>query len=128
MRTYRMSPKFELESYAEQREAKRYNPAWQAVWKHKGKEVRGTLSAGNSDDLYFWHDKRYVFCVSVNTRLDYAGMQVFERKTGNEIGEVFAQNDWELKEMLGSKGVDYDPATMRRRFWNEIQCQRENAY
>ena len=116
-----MYPKFERESWESQREAKRYNPAWEAVWQHKGREVRATLSCGDRDETHFWHSGRYVFCVSINHGLEYAGLQVFGRATGNEVAEDFAQNDWELEEKLGPKGVDYDPATIRRRFWAGIQ-------
>jgi hypothetical protein len=50
------------------------------------------ISAGNSDDLYVYHNKDSIYVLSINYKLEYVGLQQFDRQGGGLIGEVFIQD------------------------------------
>lgn len=66
-------PIIEEETYEEQSAARRYNPAQVAIYKG----VRFSLSCGTSDDIYFYATSDRFYCVSINKRHDYTGLQEF---------------------------------------------------
>jgi len=124
-----ITPKRSKECYERQSKAGRYNPASVALIHHNGRTYSCVLSAGNSDDTYFWKAGNVVECLSINHGLGYCGLQCFElgdtrneykpddetRFDGDEIGSVFFQADHEIKSSLGNRGLDLSPATIRRR-------------
>jgi hypothetical protein len=84
----RYYPKLFIESEASQNKARRHNPA-REFWLKKNLI---TLSAGSLDDLYFWRWRDRVQVLSVNSRLEYAGLVEIDVEDGVECGSVFLQN------------------------------------
>jgi hypothetical protein len=121
--------KIRLESEASRREGGRYNPASVALWDENcGRFAcrhRLILSAGDSDSLEFYREGNEVIALSLNTRLGYCGIQVYDETMGEQIGELFVQTDYEIADILGRKGVDLAPMTIAKRlyahFW-EVYC------
>lgn len=52
-----------------------------------------TIGAGSDDQVSIYHDKEHVFVYTENNRLDYAGLEVFERETGEQCFDMFLQHD-----------------------------------
>lgn len=94
MRTVRRF-KLSKESYEEQRAARRYNPATVVEWVQGRRKRRMTLGAGDSDHLHFFTDDTLFIALSVNYRLDYVGIQVFDTAIDAEVGEVFFDTNLE---------------------------------
>ena len=101
MRTYH-AYKLESETWDEQRNAGRHNPAVVLATRRH----RFTLGAGDSDRIDVYREGAYLFVVTVNTGLGYAGIEVFGLNTGEKEGEVFFQVDYEIDELLGPRGID----------------------
>jgi hypothetical protein len=93
------------ESWESQREAGRYNPATELV---TGKHVF-TLSCGDSDSVYMFREYDELIVLSLNTRYDYCGVEIFDLKTGSEIGNVFCQSEEEYTDTLGPLGLNLTP-------------------
>lgn len=107
-------PIIEEETYEEQSAARRYNPAQVAIYKG----VRFSLSCGTSDDIYFYATSDRFYCVSINKRHDYTGLQEFfisGEYAGQEAGEMFLQSEDEIESVLGKKGLDYSPRTIAKK-------------
>jgi hypothetical protein len=49
------------------------------------------LGAGTSDNIIVYHDKDNVYVVVENHNLNYIGLEVFEKSTGEKLGEFFDQ-------------------------------------
>jgi hypothetical protein len=84
------------------------------IYRDRGGIHRVTLDAGRADDLHVFREGNETFVLSLNHRLDYAGLQIFDTD-GDEIGNIFASVDYEIKEMIGRRGLDYDPMTIAKR-------------
>lgn len=113
-------PKFEDETIDEQRAAQRYNPATVAIYKG----VRFTLDAGSNDDISCFTNADQLLVTSVNTSLGYVGLQVFHLTgdyAGQEDGSIFLQNDSEIREILGRKGLDYSARTIAKTLEQYVQ-------
>lgn len=112
--------KLEEETYEEQRISGRYNPATILVYRGK----RCSLACGDSDDVEAFIDGKgkeaRIYVVSLNTRLDYVGLQVFDptdiddNKHCAEIGSVFCQGQEHYEECLGKRGLDLHPRTIAK--------------
>lgn len=106
----RVNPAISFETEAEQSAAKRFNPARVATFKRK----RCTLSAGTSDTVVCWVKGNSLYALSLNSRLGYVGLQVFDLstdgKTADETGNYFAQNAFE---QLPRDDMNADPFDMR---------------
>lgn len=50
------------------------------------------LDAGCSDDIDVYEDREHIFVLSENPRYGYAGIQVFNKKTGQEVCSQFLQD------------------------------------
>ena len=98
------------ESFEAMREAQRFNPALEIRFRDRSGEHIQTLIAGYDDDLYVYREAGETYVLSLNQRLGYVGLQVFE---GSEAqGEIFLQ-DGQVEEILGH--LDYAPYTIIRR-------------
>lgn len=101
------------ETWEEQRAAGRHNPATVLVYRRR----RFTLAAGDSDDINaFIHGKgssATMYVVSTNNRLGYVGLQVFNL-TGEETNSLFFQNEEDITDVLGKRGLDYTPRTIAK--------------
>lgn len=71
------------------------------------------INAGSSDSVYPYRDGDTLLLVTINRRYGYAGLEAF--LGGVKVGDTFLQNDWEIREILGKKGVDLEPCTIIRR-------------
>lgn len=103
----------EKETLEEQLTAKRYNPAFVLVFKNKSGKHRVTLDSGGFDDIEVFREKNFVYVLSINQRMYYVGMQVFEGS--EEKGNIFLQDSQDIHETLGRKGLDLSPVTIARR-------------
>lgn len=90
--------------------AQRFNPALEIRFRDKSGIHTYTLSAGYDDDLYVYREATETYVLSLNHRLEYVGLQVFEGSDGQ--GEIFLQ-DSQVEEVLGH--LDYAPYTIIRR-------------
>lgn len=52
-----------------------------------------TIGAGSGDSIAVYHDKTHVYVYSENSGLGYAGLEVFERETGEQCFDIFLQHD-----------------------------------
>lgn len=52
-----------------------------------------TIGAGSGDSVSVYHDKTHVYVYTENNRLDYAGLEIFERDTGDNCFDIFLQQD-----------------------------------
>ena len=81
------SYEFDRETYDEQREAGRYNPATVIVWRGH----RYAIGAGTSDDLDLFTEGRALYVLARNRGLSYAGLEVF--RDGERIADIFVQDE-----------------------------------
>ena len=63
------------------------------------------LSAGNSDNITIRLLGNDILVLSTNTALDYVGLQVFDKETGDEIHNIFLQ-EYEINETLGDNALN----------------------
>ncbi len=73
----------ERETWDEQREAGRYNPADVIIWRG----ARHTLGCGTADDVDVFTEGGALYVLARNWALNYAGLQVF--RDGEQIASVF---------------------------------------
>ena len=108
------------ESWDDQSAAGRYNPAFQV--RIDGGPVL-TIAAGGSDSVDVFTDHGLYYVISVNSGLEYAGLEVFDNE-GNQIdeGSVFLQADYEVREILGTRGVDLSPMSICKRLAQYTNC------
>ena len=91
--------------------AGRFNPALELTFRDKTGTHTHTIGAGYSDTVDVYRDGKETFVLTRNFGLGYAGLEVFE---GSEVvGEMFLQNDWEVKEIVGD--IDLMPYTLINR-------------
>ena len=107
---------FDLESLADQLEAKRYNPATELHRRDRKGKYKVTLGCGSSDDVSVYLDSGLMVVLTVNRSLDYCGIEVFKRD--EMIGEMFLQTDFEISDVLGRKGLDYENITIAKILFN----------
>jgi hypothetical protein len=84
MRTLKLH-EYELdrETWEEQREAGRYNPATVVIWRGH----RYAIGAGSRDDVDLFEEGGALYVLARNSGLNYAGLQVF--RDGDEIADTF---------------------------------------
>ena len=83
------------ESWEKQYNSGRYNPALEIHYTINEKQHINTLSAGYSDDITVFYDNEYVYVLSINKGLMYAGLEEF--KQGEIYGNVY-MDEFNLKE------------------------------
>jgi hypothetical protein len=80
-----------------------------------------------------YRDGNAIYVLSVNRGLGYAGLAVYDLSSVrheyedrsdapyayylalNPDGDVFLQTDWEIRDILGARGVDQSPASIVRK-------------
>jgi len=98
------------ESIDEMIAAGRFNPSLEIVFRDRCGIHRHKLSAGYSDNLHVYREGSLTCILSVNNRLGYIGMEVFD---GNQpFGDIFLQGD-QVFEILKRNGLS--PFTIIRR-------------
>ncbi len=98
------------ESFEDMCRAKRFNPCLEITFQDRTGIHTHTLNAGYEDDLYVYREDCETYVLSLNSRLGYVGLQVFDGS--DEAGEIFLQ-DGQVEEALGH--LDYAPYTIIRR-------------
>jgi len=68
------------------------------ILKYRGVET--PLQAGLSDDVYIYHDKEQIHVLSINYRLEYIGLESFDKTDMGQTGEIFLQSIDDDKWML----------------------------
>lgn len=64
------------------------------------------LSSGNNDTITVRVVSDNICVLSINSYLEYIGLQVFNMETGEEIGNMFLQDEWNIKEALGNNALN----------------------
>lgn len=105
--------KIRRESSESQSRAGRYNPARVALLPGR----RHVLPIGDDDQFELYQDGERVYCVSINRRMDYCGVQGYDADDQEPREElaVFCQGSEQVAEALGPKGLDLTDTTIARR-------------
>jgi hypothetical protein len=70
------------------------------------------VGAGRDDTLYTFREGDVTYILSLNRRLDYAGLDVFEGD--DHRGESFLQFEGEIESVLGKRGLDLEPINIAK--------------
>jgi len=103
------------ESTNEMIAAGRFNPSLEIVFRDRCGIHRHKLSAGYSDDLHIYREGSLTCVLSINNRMGYIGMEVFDGS--QPAGDVFLQGD-QILETIGRN--DLSPFTIIRRLMSFI--------
>jgi len=90
--------------------AQRYHPALEIQIRDRTGTHTHTLSAGYDDVLHVYREGQETYVLSLNPRMGYVGLQVFDGS--DEIGGIFLQ-EGQVEESIGS--LDLAPYTIIRR-------------
>lgn len=52
-----------------------------------------SVSPGSDDSITVYHDKDHIYVYCENHRLDYAGLEVFERESGELCHDIFVDQN-----------------------------------
>jgi hypothetical protein len=126
--------KISKETMDSQRLAGRYNPANVATWHHRRKRYQLVLHSGDSDTVLGFTDEDNVIFVSINRTHGYCGIVVNDRTQFEEIDSVrklyevwssdFYQNDQDIVDILGKRGLELSDRTIAIRLYNRyLECQ-----
>jgi hypothetical protein len=98
------------EPFDEMIAAGRFNPALEIVFEDSNGIRRNKLTAGYSDDIHIYREGSLLCILSINKRIGYVGLEVFD---GDQpFGDIFLQGD-QVAEALGRN--DLSPFTIIRR-------------
>lgn len=100
--------RFGLQSREEQSAPGQLSPGLEIV--HQ--EQTYATSAGVRDDIIVYQDGKYLLVLSMNRRLDYLGMEVFDIKTGEICDSICLQGNDRIVEVFGENSpfddMEYD--------------------
>ena len=103
------------ESTDEMVAAGRFNPSLEIIFRDRNGTHRHKLSAGYRDDIHVYREAGQTSVLSVNERLGYIGLEVFEGS--QPAGDIFLQ-EGQVVEILGR--TDLAPFTIIRRLMEFI--------
>jgi len=127
-------PKLGHECSQRQSDSGRFNPSMIAKVKHSGKTYVLVLNCGSADNTSFFQERDCVYVVSINTGLGYCGADCYvfgdtrNPYTESETYEAdlqpgpFLDNDTEIAETLGPRGLDLTPRTILKRLAEYFTC------
>lgn len=105
--------------------AKRYNPSCDILVTAFGRRLRLKSGHGSTDDVYLFRENDALYLLSLNTRYGYCGLTAYDKddalettaqgKPVEETDSIFLQDDSEIEETLGRKGLDLSPMTIAKR-------------
>lgn len=81
----------EKENIAAQIAAGRYHPAAVLLVTFDRRRHRLTLDAGNNDWLHVATEDGLLYVMNVNNRQGYAGLQIFDLTTDEEVGSLYCE-------------------------------------
>ena len=102
--------RIQKESMKAMRKGQRYHPALEISFRDRTGTHTHILSAGYADALDVYRQGRETYILSINPRLGYVGLQVFEGAV--DVGDIFLQ-EGQVAETIGS--LDLAPYTLIRR-------------
>ena len=50
------------------------------------------IGAGSSDEVAVYTDSECIYVFSINYRLEYCGLEIFDKKDGGKVGDMFIQD------------------------------------
>ena len=107
----RVDYKLQRESFEDTMAAGRFHEALEIVFRDKSGKHIHKIDAGRRDEIDVYRDGKETFVLTRHFGLGYVGLEVFD---GDEkVGDMFIQNDYEVKEIVGS--LDLAPYTIIRR-------------
>ena len=104
------------EGIENQIKAGRYNPSRVIIYKNHS----FLIGAGNADDISVFQEGDDLLILSINYRLEYIGLEIFNLKSFAQYGEMFLQSNYEIDEIIGKKAFDLSPMTIAKRMSNYI--------
>jgi hypothetical protein len=118
----RIDFQLEAETSESQYKSGRYNPNEDIIVHYHNSEYRLLSGHGTNDCIECFRQGTLVYVLSMNTRMDYVGLAVYDLSDRNEQREpltwysgIFLQNDFEIDDILGAKGLDLADTTILRR-------------
>lgn len=109
------------ESYERMQKRGRVNQASVLIFKHRRKTFVAELRCGNNDTVDFWKEGDQLIVVSINTRMDYCGLDVYELSepalpddcsrsnrflAQRTTDEIFLQGTEQVEGVLGKNALD----------------------
>lgn len=67
------------------------------------------IAAGRSDLVHVFTESTVLYVLSINYKLEYIGLEIFDAGSGEEYETIFVSYDWELLEYLGTNWKDIPP-------------------
>ncbi len=95
--------------------AGRFNPSLKITFRERSGRHTHMLYSGYEDDIHVYREAGITYVLSVNHRLEYVGLEVFEGE--DAVGDVFLQGE-QATETLGS--LDLAPFTIIRKLMEFI--------
>lgn len=65
------------------------------------------IAAGTGDDVSVYYDAQYIYVYSENSGLEYVGLEVFERETGEPVNDVFMNGGDSTDDVLWCLSLSY---------------------
>jgi hypothetical protein len=112
-----LNVRYRDECYDKQWDAGRFNPATEAVFTFKHREYVVTLDCGHSDNLHAYRDGDFAIFLSINERLEYAGVLVYDLVEDRVDSELFCKDSDEIEQEVGRQGLNLAPVTIARRLY-----------
>jgi hypothetical protein len=102
-----------------------FNPHDNLIVRYRGRDYELECGAGSSDWVHVYRTKELVHVLSFNRGLGYVALAAYMLERAESpirpMEELFFQADWQVAEVLGPRGVDLEPRTMRRRLEQYLQ-------
>jgi hypothetical protein len=73
------------------------------------------LAAGRSDSIHVFKESTVLYILSINSKLGYLGLEIFDAASGEEYEQIFLQYEWELEEYLGDDWDQMEPEAIVRK-------------
>jgi hypothetical protein len=94
----------------------RFNPCLKITFVDRSGRHTHNLGSGYADDIHTYRNADLTCVLSVNERLGYVGLEIFNGETA--VGDVFLQED-QVAEALGK--IDLAPFTIIRKLMELIE-------
>ena len=102
----------QYETWESQQKAGRYNPGYEITFRDKRGKHTVPIGAGSNDSVYVLREGEETYIVTINTRLDYVGLEIFDGD--NSHGDMFCQGE-QCNETVGYNWDTLTPITIAKR-------------